>query len=929
MRHNFLLVAFLLVVLVPLGVDRPSCAAEIDFQRDIKPLLTKYCVSCHGATKQEGGLRLDVQKLGLKGGDNYQPAIKPGASVSSPLYQFIADDKADLRMPPKGPRLSAAEISLFKQWIDAGAKWPEDTEVAETRGSKHWSFQPLRQEPRSTDGAPSNRPVNVDHFITTKLQAAGLAMSPRADRRALIRRLYLVMHGLPPTPEQVDVFVNDQSSDAWPKLVEQVLAGPRYGERWAQHWLDLVRFGETNGYETNRERNTAWHYRDYVIDAFHRDKPYDVFIREQIAGDAFGNDVGTGFLVAGPVDIVKSQDINLTLMQRQDELADILNTTGTAFLGLTIGCARCHNHKFDPVTQKDYYALQAIFAGVQHGERALPMPADHAAQVAQLDARITELTNQLAAFIPKTESAPGQLREAVNAKLNVERFAPVAAKRVRFTITATNSAQPCLDELAVFVEAKNVALASAGTKARASSTLPGYDIHKLAHINDGQYGNAHSWISNEGSKGWIELEFPQVEQIDRIEWGRDRDGQFKDRVATSYRIEVSVDEAKWKTVATSEDRQPFSGKSEKPDLPMYRFDDATPERARQGRDWLAELNSAKQRRTQLTSSLNAYVGRFQQPGATHRLFRGEPQQPREEVGPNTIALLGDLQLAANAPEKERRVKFAEWLSRADNPLTARVWVNRLWQFQFGRGLVDTPNDFGANGVPPTHPELLDWLAQELIASKWSTKHVQRLILLSRTWQQDSRPNARGLDVDAGSSLLWRFPPRRLEAEAIRDSILMATGVLDLKAGGPGFDGFEVQLENVRHYFPKKTFGPNDWRRMIYMTKVRMEKESTFGIFDCPDASQVVARRSLSTTPLQALNLLNSEFIQQQAKIFAERLQKEAGNETYQQVRRAYSLCFLRAASNDELDDASKFIAAHGLEQFSRAILNANELLFVP
>jgi len=738
------------------------------------------------------------------------------------------------------------------------------------------------------------------------------------------------MHGLPPTPEQVDAFVNDQRANAWPRLVEDVLASPRYGERWAQHWLDLVRFGETNGYETNRERPNAWPYRDYVIAAFQHDKPYDAFVREQIAGDAFGNDVGTGFLVAGSVDIVKSQDVNLTLMQRQDELADIVNTTGTAFLGLTVGCARCHNHKFDPITQKDYYALQAVFAGVQHGERALPQSMDQQQQLAAIDQRIVELTEKLSVFIPKSDSTTGKkLREPVNARHNIERLKPTAAKRIRFTVTASNSGQPCIDELSLFDGEKNVGLSSNGTKARASSTLPGYVIHKLEHLNDGKHGNSHSWISNENAAGWVELELPELTTIDRIEWGRDREGQFSDRVATSYRIEVSLGGDQWQLVASSDDRQPFSKDAASNTSPTYRFDDTTPELAKQGREWLSELNTAKQRRNGLTSASNAYIGRFTQPGPTHRLFRGEPQQPREEVGPNTIALLGDLQLANNVLERERRVKLAEWLTRPDNPLTARVWVNRLWQFQFGRGLVDTPNDFGANGVAPSHPELLDWLASELITSKWSTKHVQRLILHSRVWQQDSRPRTDGLAVDASCKFLWRFPPRRLEAEAIRDSILMATGVLDLRTGGPGFDGFEVQLENVRHYFPKKTFGPADWRRMIYMTKVRMEKDSTFGIFDCPDASQVVARRSLSTTPLQALNLLNSEFIQQQAKLFSERLRKEGGSEAAAQVRRAYMLGFLREPSAAETAEATEFITTYGLDQFCRALLNANELLFTP
>ena len=1088
----------------------PEPAARIvDYAKDVAPIFQKHCSKCHGAAKQEGKLRLDQRAVLLRGGESGEPAVVSGKSAESLLVRAIAGLDPNVSMPPEGDRVDKNDIAIIRAWIDQGAKMGDD-DSAQKLTTQHWSFQPL-----ATTSPPSTNDNNarnlVDAFVSKRLERDGLHATPTASKRTLIRRLYLVMHGLPPSVEDVAVFLDDNTEDAWPKLVERVLKSPRYGERFARHWLDLARFGETTGFEVNHERPNAWPYRDYVIDAFNSDKPYDQFVREQIAGDALGADVATAFLVAGPSDSVKSPDINLTLMQRQDELGDIINTTGTAFMGLTLGCARCHNHKFDPITQRDYFSVQAVFAGVNHGERDLPLPADAAVQIAELDRRANDLTKQLAEFIPKstagsvliddatiskngerglelletpqgkgtnpagtargfkddpgslTRSAnlsngeytwwtntPGQtvaqyrpvvrgtfrvwiswgtgwethttdakyvldrdgdakttddqtllgrvnqmrfddepdrtpqqslwsgfchagihdllpqstillqagqtgtaittdvlllepanpqrvanvgpevaptkpmLRPSVNAVHNVESFVPTKAKFVRFTISQTNAAEPCIDELEVWSGEQNVALASNGTSPTASSELPNYPIHKIQHINDGTTGNAHSWISNDAGKGWIQLEFAKVETIDRIEWARDREGQFKDRVATNYVIEAAIEPGVWKAIADSSDRIPFNATQS---AVTYRFEGVPAERARQGQAWLDEWTAVKSQRERLNKSQRAYAGVFSQPGPTHRLYRGEPLAKREEVKPDSLEVISSLGLATTSPERERRLAFANWLTDPTHPLVARVIVNRLWQYQFGTGLVDTPSDFGANGTKPTHPELLDWLARELIESKWSLKHVQRLILLSSTWQQDSVPNAKSMSVDASSRLLWRFPPRRLEAEAIRDSVLAVSGTLDLKMGGPGFSGFEVQMENVRHYFPKTKFDSNDWRRMIYMTKIRQEQDSIFGTFDCPDASQVMPVRSRSTTPLQALNLLNSDFMLQQADLLAKRLERESKS-NHGSIKLAFELCYGRQASQQEIDDATEFATQHGLVELARAILNSNEFLFV-
>jgi len=1101
MTRRFKTPSFFPVALTAMILCFGGALQAVDFARDIEPILRGRCLKCHGPERQEGRFRVDRRWALLAGGDSGEPAVAPGDAAASHLFQLVSGADPDLVMPPKGKRLSAAQVEAIQSWIQSGAPTPSgyggDTAPVELT---HWSLKPLRR--------PDAKGASIDFFIRRKLAAAGLKPSPPAPRRKLIRRLFMVMHGLLPTPEQVERFVNDTGDGAWARLVDEVLASPRYGERMATFWLDLVRFGETHGFETNRERPHAWHYRDWVIESFNSDKPYDRFVREQIAGDALGADIGTGFLVAGPYDLVKGQDPKLRLVQRMNELDDMINTTGTAFLGLTLGCARCHNHKFDPVTQKDYYSLQAIFAGVNHRDRELPPPPEFKARLDALEAAIKERQQQLRKFIrvseaatiliddadlkqrpgvehlvkpagqgrnpkgtergfasdpgddrrspnlsggqytwwrnqpgrdlvvyrpgvqgrfrvwlswgagyashctnavylldtdgdlstredrrrlaivdqlrfadgtgqavskalwsgfkdagvhlldarsaivlqggsngsavtadvvalqpvldPRRRPAPLRRRPAVSPRHNVERFAPIEAKFVRFTIEDVKPSNPCIDELEIFSGDVNVALASAGAKATSSGDFV-HPKHRLAHINDGRYGNSHSWISAQLKNGWVQIELPRVERIDRIEWARDREGRYQDRLPAKYRIEAAVEPGQWRLIASSRDRLPLGAAAA--DGQDYDFASHPQSEAEQGRRWFAELNALRKELAALRETLKpytkAYIGAFSQPGPTHRLYRGEPDQKREEVSPALIAALSDVSLPRDAPEQQRRLALADWIAQPDNPLTARVIVNRLWQLHFGEGIVDTPSDFGVNGARPTHPELLDWLAAELIESGWSLKHVHRLILRSDTWRQNSRPNAKAMKVDAGTRLWWRFPPRRIEAEGIRDAMLQVSGVLDLRMGGPGFSAFEVEMENVRHFHPKKSYGPEDWRRMIYMTKVRQEKDQVFGAFDCPDASQVVPERSRSTTPLQALNLLNSRFVMQQAGLFAERLRREAGESPAARIERAYALTFGRPPSAVEIAEARQFIESYGLVQFTRALFNANEFVFVP
>jgi hypothetical protein len=799
----------------------------------------------------------------------------------------------------------------------------------DTAPKDHWAFRPVSR-PAVPAVASLWARTPIDRFILARLAKEGLKPSPEADRATLIRRLKFDMLGLPPTPEEIDAFVNDPAADAYERLVERTLASPHFGERWARHWLDVVHFAESNGFEMNQPRPNAWPYRDYVIRAFNEDMPYDRFVREQLAGDARGADEATGFLVAGPWDQVKSPDPALTAQQRADELHDMVSTTGSTFLGLTVGCARCHNHKFDPVSQKDYYAMVAVFAGVQHGDRPILTPdgAQRRKEAEDVRRQVATVGAELQGLEPLAQpKGPAGRRLPVNARLNVERFAPVKAKYVRFVVEATNSVEPCIDELEVFTsgaEPRNVALASAGGKASSSGNFSAAPaIHRLEHINDGRYGNGRSWISNEVGRGWVQIELKEPAVIDRVVWARDREGAFADRLPTRYRIEVATAPESWTVIASSADRLPLGSGPQAVPPGLGEKDQA------RWKQLVARRADLERRLTDLERSALVYAGRFTVPEPTHRLQRGDATQPREVVAPAALSEFGPpMKVAADAPGVQRRGALARWVVDPRHPLTARVMVNRLWQYHFGQGIVPTPSDFGLNGGKPSHPDLLDWLAGEFVAHDWSPKHVHRLIVLSATYRQASAARADGLTADAQDRLLWRYPPRRLEAEPLRDAVLAVSGKLDLRMGGPGFDLFEPNTNYVKVYAPKKEFGPAEWRRMVYQNKPRMQLDDTFGPFDCPDAGQIAPKRNTSTTALQALALMNGRFIVQQADTFAERLRREAGNDPAAQARRGFRLAFGREPTAEESAAASKVIQRHGTAAFCRALLNANEFLYV-
>ena len=421
------------------------------------------------------------------------------------------------------------------------------------------------------------------------------------------------------------------------------------------------------------------------------------------------------------------------------------------------------------------------------------------------------------------------------------------------------------------------------------------------------------------------MTFPEPKTIDRIAWGRDREAVFQDRLATQYAIEAQRPDGTWTTVAAGYDRAPFGMIT--PNIRRYISGRYAEERA--------ELTKLRKRKreleaeyAELTTFPKIYGGQFVEAEESRFLYRGDPMAERESVNPGGVTYVGaPLQLASDTPEQQRRIALAAWLADENNPLTARVMVNRIWHYHFGRGLVETPSDFGVMGADPSHPELLDWLALTFVRDGWRPKALHRRILLSRTYRQSSAPRPEALKIDADARYLWRFPPRRLEAEPIRDTVLQTSGVLDLAMGGPGYSVFKPNENYVRVYDPKDEFGPAEWRRMIYQNKPRMEQDETFGIFDCPDGAQNQPKRNASTTPLQALNLLNSPFMNQQARLFAERLTEEA-DAPMAQAERAFQLAYARSPQRDERKASAEFIEQHGLELFCRALYNTNEFLYL-
>jgi hypothetical protein len=937
------------------------CWADSDgiafFEQKIRPVLIEHCYGCHSANaeKLKGNLYLDSKKGWQKGGDSGEPVIVAGEPESSLLLASVQHLEPGLEMPPDGPKLPDAVIADLTTWIKMGAPDPRDEVRMEVkRGDKSWwSLQPL---------APLTKHSTIDEFISEKLSEKGLHRNPPADPRSLIRRMTFDVIGLPPTMEEVDAFAKDYQADnrrALEGLVDRLLASPRYGERWGRHWLDVIRFGESIGFERNVIIDNLWPFRDYVIRSINDDKPFNQFILEHLAGDVVGKDdpaveIGSAFLVAGPYDDVGNQDVVAQKNIRAATLDDMITATSSAFLGLTINCARCHNHKFDPIPTEDYYRLRLAFEGIKHGSRVIASAEERQAferamqPLVEEKSKLTSIREKLDREIQaraKTEFDKLTFaRPKVDVHGTTEEFEPVHARYVRFVVhsltTDGKAKAPVggrggrLTEFEVFnSEGLNVALASHGATAEGARSMVAADFPDAYGPQlciDGNHGE--QWFIGTPAELTITLAKPESVHSIRFSNSKGRDlSEDKVRGATpcEYEVQVSIDGQQWTKVASSDGREPWS---EGHGIQSARRNAVSDEETKTLQKLDRELAQLQSQINRIPTLQQVWAGNYSQPtDATFVHLGGDPMRPSTPVVPSSLGVLDQVAkpfaLPADAPESQRRLELAKWIVDDTNPLTARVLANRVWQYHFGTGIVDTPSDFGFLGSQPTHPALLDYLANQLIAYQWRLKPLHREILLSDTYLQSSAFDADASKQDKDSRLLWRFPPRRLSAEEIRDTILFTAGKLKLEPmGGPGFRLYQFTQNNVCTYFPLNNHGPETYRRSVYHQNARASVVDVLNDFDLPDIAFAAPRRANTTTPLQALTLLNHSFTLDMARSLGQRCSDSTS--PVDSVVCAFRLAFQRFPSEQETKLATAYVSENGLENFCRLLLNTNEFIYV-
>lgn len=818
-------------LLLAIGV---RAADPVSFARTVQPILAERCGMCHSSKLSSGGLSVANVAALTKGGAS-GPAIRPGEADASPLIQSITGEKP--RMPKSGPPLTPEQIATIRRWIDAGAHDDTQGKAAE---QTWWSLTQLERSavPQSSD--PWVR-TPVDAFLMARMKKEGLAPSPEADRRTLVRRVYYDLHGLPPTPAEVDAFVNDRSSDAWEKLVDRLLSSERYGERWARHWLDVVHYGESHGYDKDKPRRNAWPFRDYVIKSLNDDKPYPRFVQEQLAGDVLFPDdpqafTATGFLAAGPWDFVGHQELREGTVDKDTtrvlDRDDMVATTISTFTSMTAHCARCHDHKFDPIPQRDYYNLQAVFAGIDRADRPFDDdPATHRLRQ-QLLERKRAVQIRLQPLLDKVEFATNP--EIVKLDSSIQDAGLLI-------VHMGEPKTPADVELKKQLEVRRTA-----------------DRKRRQEIVDGIVGpETYAAIER------IKAEFQPIdEQIAR--------------------------------------------------LPKPRF-------VYSGTNYFTRAGTFRPSLTPRPVSL---------------LDRGSVRAPGAAASPGALSCVPGLsatfKIAEDGDEGARRAALARWITDANNVLTWRSIVNRVWQHHFGAGIVDSANDFGKMGGKPSHPELLDWLAVWFRDdAKGSLKSLHKLILTSSAYKQSSADRADGAKKDAENRLLWRMNRSRIDAEALRDSMLSVAGKLDLTAGGPSVEMFYFKDDHspVYDYARFDPDSPGAYRRSIYRFIVRSVPDPFMERLDCPDPSVLTPKRSTTITAIQALAVWNNPFVVRMAEHFAERIH-QSSDDPVNQVREAVRLAFGRAPREEELSEYTAYLKEHGAANLARVLFNTNEFLFV-
>ena len=962
-------------------------------------ILERRCIQCHDAADAKGALSLEAREGALKGGDT-GPAIVPGKPEESLLWQQITGETPDM---PKGAKpLSMAERETLREWIANGAKWPYGT-LRDRRGevTDWWSFQPLKRPevPRGRGFQP------VDAFLEQAQQKAGLSPSPEADRATLIRRLSFDLTGLPPTSDEVRAFEQDNDPLAYERLVDRLLNNPAYGERWARHWLDVVHFGETHGYDKDKLRLNAWPYRDYVIRAFNEDRPYGRFIEEQLAGDELYPDTpdgieGLGFIAAGPWDFIGHAEVPESKtdgkIARHLDRDDMITNTIQTFCSLTVQCAQCHNHKFDPISQEDYYALQAVFAAVDRTDKAYDRDPEVARKRTELtaklkrhqdfiknidsrflerggeplkliDQRIADLEKQAAADAAQSPVEFGWHSD-ISLNADVEKWVQVEfPEPVELTEIVL---RPCHDDfngigdgfgfpLAYRVQVADDALFTTNVRdvPHGWSDLPKLSpihirVQKLTARVVRVTATTLAPRQNDFIFALAELEALKadgtnvargavVTSLDSIEagprWGRKNltDGLFP---GTKADIADSLVQAR-------QEREQLCFRTE-----------SLMTMTSQGRDGTrriipmlqAQLATLPPQSLAYVGAVHTGSGAFAGTGANggkprpiYRLARGNVTQPLEEVLPGALSAVTALSSRfVRAPqnatqnhdeltEGERRAALAQWIGSPKNPLTWRSAVNRVWQYHFGRGLVETTNDFGRNGGLPSHPELLDWLACELREHQ-SLKSLHRTIVTSAAYRQVSTIDAALAEIDGDNRLLWRMNRRRLEAEPLRDSVLATAGLLNKTMYGPSFQDFVIEKPEHSPHYEYHLHDPSDpqcFRRSVYRFLVRSQPEPFMASLDCADPSMQVERRNESASPLQALSLWNDAFMLTAARLAEERSKLDT-TPLDQQVSNAWFACLSRPIEADDLAALTALAREQGMGSVWRVLWNSNRFVFV-
>lgn len=958
----------------------------IDFNQQIRPVLEEHCHACHGAKMAKGGLRLDDKTHALAGGTD-GPVIVPGKSATSPLLKRITSELPGTMMPPKGPRLSRSQVDLIRNWIDQGAPWPQTgVERAAARDARldHWAWQPVAL----VSG------TGIDAFIDAGLKARGIVPGPRADRHTLIRRLSFDLLGLPPSPDEVTAFEKDPDPNAFVRLVDRYLESPRYGERQARHWLDIAHYADTHGFERDQKREHAWRYRDWLIRAFNSDMPYDTFILDQLAGDFLRpNDpeavTATGFLAAGPWDFVGQAETPSPVLKRQaraDDLDDMITQVMAATCGITINCARCHDHKLDPISQHEYYALSAVFSGSKRGDRPIDVTGDQkraelrqtlAAErtlvqtaLARLEGRGLSLADIVGGGNGLGTGTPGLGISVVTGKpvtkkqgfvsgVVANRFVPVGGFIDGVVVPGGGNVPVTSSGLVASTIAKTTsgawdAIRHGPVNEQKSTTISGVDYASRGHSLLGLHANAAITFD-------IQLMREVLKTRDLVfhsaigYGGRPTDGSTKadvhillDGKPVHVRLGIGPasegpaatitipPEVRYLTLMATEGADGGIGYDQvffgNPRVAPAMLHSSTAADSAERERFATRLRTIEQKISKIEDSPMVYGVRSEQPETVRLLRRGNPEEPGAPVGPGAIGCLKGMpafvgQLAMG--DGERRAALARWIVHPDNPLTRRVMVNRLWHHHFGIGIVDTPSDFGAGGGKPSHPELLDWLAQQLSQRKWSLKSIHRLICTSEAYQRASMvENQAAKAMDANNRLLWRQNPRRLDAESLRDAVLWTSGQLDLTPFGPGFRDFVYTEAYAPIYRHVDDDSPGLRRRSIYRFVVRTTPQPFLTTLDCANPANLTPTRNETTTALQSLALLNNPFMLRQSRHFADRVKKEVGDDANSQAQRAFICAFGRLPGPDECTGAADLVRSRGLTELCRMLFNTSEFSHV-